>query len=201
MLRGARVPLLAHWGDSLTAGTGSGAAGPYPKVVANSGLRGRWFFNGGVGGDTSTQVKTRFMAGDPGLAPATTIIWAGRNNYTSPATVKADIAAMIATLTHSRYLVLSIINGDYSNEYIGHTDYPTIITLNADLATLYGTRFVDVRTPLVAAGAPGGSSPSPTDYANDVPPVGIRFDNLHLLDAGYAIVAAAVYAKLLANSW
>lgn len=198
----ARVPLLANWGDSLTAGTGASTASTrYVYVTANSGPRGRWFYNGGVGGDTSTQIKTRFLAGDPGLAPATTIIWAGRNNYTAPTTVKADIAAMIATLTHTRYLVLSVINGDYANEYIGQADYTTLTTLNADLAALYGTRFVDVRTPLVAAGAPGGSSPSATDYAHDVPPTGIRFDNIHLLDAGYAIVAATVYAVLLANGW
>ena len=193
----ARVPGLLFMGDSLTGGTGAtGVPTQYPTVCANTTTRGRWFLNSGVGGDTSTQIKTRMLALNAEYLKATAVIWAGRNNYTSPATVQADIAAMIAALPHSRYVVLSIINGDYANEYVGGANYDTIIALNAALAATYGSRYIDVRTPLVAAGGPSGSSPDPTSYARDIPPVGIRLDNIHLLDAGQAIVAATVAARL-----
>lgn len=194
-----RVPELTCIGDSLTAGTGaSGASTQYPTVVANSFTRARWFRNLGVGGETSTQIATRLAALTSDEKRATTIIWAGRNNFGNAATVKADIASMVSSLGHHRYLVVSIINGDNASEYVGQSGWTSITTLNTDLAALYGERFVDVRTPLVAAGAPGGSSPDATNYARDVPPAGIRFDAIHLLDAGYAIVAAAVAAKITA---
>ncbi|MCK1430919.1 SGNH/GDSL hydrolase family protein [Bradyrhizobium sp. 87] len=199
----AEVPVssIAAWGDSLTSGTGASVNNDYLSQLSGLISGGRTLYNGGVSGNTSTQIKARFLV-DTIHKGWITLIWAGRNNYTSPTTVKADIAQMVASLpSGARYLVLSVINGDYANEYVGQTDYNTLVQLNADLATLYGARFVDVRTPLVAAGAPGGSSPSATDYAHDVPPTGIRFDQIHLLDAGYAIVAAQVYAKIAANGW
>jgi hypothetical protein len=202
MLWGARSSNLVCWGDSLTAGTGAtSAATAYPAVLANAGARGRWFKNQGVGGDTSTQIRTRFFAAPSEYLNATTIFWAGRNNYTDGVTVKADIAAMVAALPHSRFLVASIINGNYATEYIGQPDYITMMALNSDLSSIYGGRYVDFRTPLVAAGAPAGIAPNPTDYANDIPPSGIRFDNLHLLDPGYAIVSTTAYAKLSSFGW
>lgn len=198
----SRTRNLCFWGDSLTFGTGAtNYQKAHPYIAANAGTRGRWYYNGGVGGETSTQIKTRLLAANADYLAATTVIWAGRNNYTDPTTVKSDIAAMIAAIGHDRYLVLSVINGDYANEYIGQSDYQTIVNLNTDLAALYGARFIDVRTPLVAAGAPAGSNPSATDYAHDVPPVGLRFDNIHLLDAAYAMVGNAVYAKLSQYNW
>jgi lysophospholipase L1-like esterase len=202
LARASRRYNLVFPGDSLTAGTGaSSTATQYPSVVASSYSRARSFINEGVGGETSTQIKDRVVAFNLARLSSTQIIWAGRNNYTSPTTVKADIAAMIAAFGHTRYLVLSIINGDYASEYAGEADYLTLTGLNSDLAALYGARFVDVRTPLVALGAPGGFAANPTDYARDIPPSGVRLDNVHLLDAGHAVVAAAVYAKLLANGW
>ena len=196
---GGRIAPLTCIGDSLTAGTGaSGVATRYPNVLAAALAPARSFANLGVGGETSTQVAARLIAQSADDLRATHVIWAGRNNYTAPATVKADIAAMAAALGHPRWLVLSIVNGDYANEYSGQSGWTTMTTLNADLAATYGARFVDVRTPLVAAGAPAGIAPDPTNYARDVPPAGIRLDNLHLLDAGYAIVAATVAARIMA---
>jgi lysophospholipase L1-like esterase len=201
MIYGARYHNLLFMGDSLTFSTGASAEQTYPHDVVGAYPRGRWFYNGGVGGNTSSQILTRYLALDAGYKSATLIIWAGRNNYTDTAQVKSDIAAMITEAGHSRYLVLSIINGTGSSERLGGADYLTLTGLNTDLQTLYGSRYVDVRGPLVAAGAPTGAYPDATHYAFDQPPDGVRSDTLHLNDAGYAIVAAAVYAKLTEFGW
>lgn len=182
---------IAAWGDSLTAGSGLPESESYPANFSK--ITGYQYVNGGVGGETSTQIKDRMVA-----ATATytypTIIWVGRNNYNSPATVKADIATMVATLGHDRYLVLGIINGDYATEYVGQSGYNTIVALNSDLAAIYGSRFVDIRTYLVSL-YDTLLPQDVIDHANDVPPSSLRFDQLHLNNAGYSAVAD----KLLEN--
>lgn len=204
-LNGARYQNLFFYGDSLTVGASATAGQTYPAQLVAMWPRGRWYFNGGVGGDTSSQILTRYLAADASYQAGTLVIWSGRNNYNDAAQVKADIAAMVAAHAAngggSRYLVLSIINGDYGSEYLGQSNWQLIVNLNADLATTYGERFVDVRGPLVQAGSPSGIAPNPTDYAHDIPPSEIRTDNVHLTNSGYGIVAAEVYAKLVEFGW
>lgn len=201
----ARFQNLFAYGDSLTAGTGSSSGLTYPQQTVNNWSPARWYYNGGVGGDTSSQILTRYLAADAGYRAGTLLIWSGRNNYPDPVQVQADIAAMVAAHAAAgggtRYLVLSIINGDYPSEYVGQSGWQQIVDLNAALLATYGTRFVDVRTPLVNAGAPSGITPNPTDYARDIPPSGVRADQIHLLNNGYGIVAAQVYAKLATFGW
>jgi lysophospholipase L1-like esterase len=182
--------VFAAWGDSLTAGTGGT---PYPTTLAT--LTSKTVYNGGVGGDTSTQIRTRMVA-DAGKRHLYTIIWAGRNNFTDPATVKADIAAMVATLTTSKYVVLSILNG--TGEPTGSANYTTLTTLNSDLAMLYSGHYVDVRATLVAAYDPG-TPQDVIDHVNDVPPSTLRSDPLHLNTAGYTLVANTVNTYISAH--
>lgn len=190
------VPKLDFWGDSLTAGTGAAsAAGYYPQQVSDLYTTPRTFYNGGVGGDTSTQIKARLLAASAADLAATTIIWAGRNNFASGATVLADIAAMVAALGHTRYLVLSVLNTSAeANPSVGYTQ---ITDINASLSSTYGIRYVDVRSLLVAQGAPAGGYPDATAYAGDYPPSGlINSGAPHMNNAGYGIVAGAVFAAL-----
>lgn len=57
---GISRPNLVFWGDSLTASAGAtGFSTRYPYLVANSYASPRWFWQGGVGGQTSTQIGTR----------------------------------------------------------------------------------------------------------------------------------------------
>ncbi len=128
-------------------------------------------------------------------------LWAGRNNtaadvptYVSEA--MADIAAMVAILPHDRYLIGSVING--GGEYAGSSTHSKITALNAALAGLYGPRFVDVRTPLVAAGDPIADA---ADIAGDTTPSSLRFDGIHLTSDGYRIVAGAFVAAHKAMGW
>jgi hypothetical protein len=160
---------IAAWGDSLTAGSGGT---PYPAQLQN--LNARVIYNGGGGGDTSTQIATRFLA-DSTHRSWQTIIWAGRDNFTSQATVLADIASIVAALpTPKHFLVLSVINGDYSGlEYSGQTNYNKIIALNAALAAAYPSNYLDVRVALIAAYNPGNAQ-DVIDHGNDVTPSSLR---------------------------
>jgi hypothetical protein len=130
------------------------------------------------------------------------VIWAGRNNYSAGAQVKADIAAMVASLPNSRFVILSVLNGDYSTfEYSGLTGWTWITTLNADLKALYPDNFIDIRTILVGKGAPGQAYADATFYPLDVIPAALRYDAVHLNTAGYGIVAAEVAAFIATKGW
>jgi hypothetical protein len=123
------------------------------------------------------------------LREHTAWIWAGRNNSGNPETVKADIAAMVAHLGHGRYLVGGILNSE--TEVAGSPAHAAIQTLNDDLAALYGPRFLDIRSALIAAGDPVEDA---ADIENDVIPASLRSDAIHLNDAGYGVVARRFFA-------
>lgn len=181
------LPIDAR-GDSLTQGTGGT---PYPTTLTT--LAGFSVTNKGVGGETSTQIKDRMIA-DVASYSKSVIIWAGRNNYSDPNTVKSDIATMIAALGHTRYLVVSIINGNYPLEYINQPNWVTITTLNNDLKALYGDKFVNMREFLVSQH--NQTSQDLIDFSNDIPPTSLRSDNIHLNTAGYNLVAEFLNKKL-----
>lgn len=189
------VPVInnvAAWGDSLTAGAGGTTA--YPQRLAAAMFRG--VYNGGVGGETSTQIKTRMLADAAQHNRWINLLWLGRNNFSDPTTVKADIASCIANLYtgNTRYLVLSVLNS--SAEGTGSGNLTTILALNADLATLYGSRYVDVRAYLLTKG--DGGPTDNADIANGVIPTSLRSDAIHLNDTGYQHVADCVGAAMTA---
>ena len=62
--------MIVTWGDSLTAAD-------YPRMLA--GKTGMEVVNGGVNGQTSSQIAARMLAA-PHLHRCPTILWAGRNN-------------------------------------------------------------------------------------------------------------------------
>lgn len=184
---------VATWGDSLTFGSGSTLQADYPTIFA--GLSGYTVYNGGVGGETSTQVKARMLAAtDKHAWP--TIIWAGRNNYTDTATVISDVAAMVAALGHTNYLVISVLNGEFgSTEYVGGSGYNNIATINASLSTTYGAHYVDVRSYLISL-YNSNDAQDVIDHGHDIPPSSLRSDTIHLNDDGYAAAAAKIYESV-----
>lgn len=182
LIRGMRFQNLISMGDSLTASTGSTGGATYPFDVANSWSPQRWYYNGGVGGDTSSQILTRYLALDSNYQNGTLLIWSGRNNYNNSAQVQADIAAMVVTHNaaggNNRDVVLSVINGEYATEHSGQAGYNQIAALDAALATTYSARFIDVRGVLVAAYNPANTM-DVADHAADVPPYTLRANNLN----------------------
>jgi lysophospholipase L1-like esterase len=184
----ASHPIVA-WGDSLT---NAQQYNSYPAQLST--LLKKTVLGEGITTETSTQILARMLLRTD-LYSATAIIWAGRNDYSTPTTVEANIASMVAALGHNRYVILSVLNG--SGEVKGSAGYGQIISINTYLAALYPNNYIDVRALLVAAYNPLDGQ-DVTDHGNDVPPASLRVpaDPVHLISAGYAIVANAVYTRL-----
>lgn len=183
--------MFAAWGDSLTAGTGGT---PYPTTLST--LRsGALVYNGGIGGEISTQIKDRMIAA-PERYSTYALIWAGHNNADAPTTVKADIATMVGALTSPKYLVLGLLTSSVSIK--GSAAYNTITTMNNELAVTYAGHYLDIRAALIAAYDPNNAQ-DVIDHANDVTPSSLRSDALHLNTAGYTLVANQVNAYIQAH--
>lgn len=184
---GAVIKRIATWGDSLTEG--GGVTMPefvYPVQLQK--LSGYQVYNGGVGGQTSRQIKVRMLAAAD-KKEDNAIIWAGTNNFWEPEVVKADIAEMVAFLGHKRFLVLPVING--SSYPKGSAGYATIMQINSDLKATYPDNFLDVRSYLITQS--NGSAQDESDKANDVIPASLKSDKIHLSDKGYILLAAYIY--------
>lgn len=182
------------WGDSLTRGNQDGSGVRYPSVLAH--LSYLDVYNAGVGGQTSTQIAAREES-SPDKFGDIAVIWAGENNNGDRSQVESDIAAMVATLMPpKKFLVLSILNSDYPEQWKGEPAYLAILQLNADLAATYKENYFDIRSWLVSQYDPN-SAADVADFAHDVPPASLRFDHLHLNARGYTGVAGQVYQKLL----
>lgn len=178
------------YGDSETNGKGGGYYS-YPQSLQFS--SGRNVYNFGINDETSTQIRTRFLAASSTFSHCK-IIWAGRNNFASPTTVKADIAAMVAALGHTRYVVMGVTNSQ--SEPSGSANYNTIVALNSDLAALYGANFFDVRTYIISQYNP--SIPQDvTDHTNDVPPTSLMSDPVHFNSAGYKLIGTRIFSNYI----
>jgi lysophospholipase L1-like esterase len=197
---------ITTWGDSLTAGDGSSAStNRYPAALGR--YSGFIVSNGGVSGQTSTQIRTRQTAGS-NTWTSPTIIWAGRNNFTDTNAVLADVAAMVANMATygntNRYLVMSVINANNATEWVGTTSYNTITNLNGALSAAYGANYLDIRSYLVSQYNPLNAQ-DVIDHNHDCLPSSLQSgDGIHLLDAGYLAVADHIFTNKLATlrgSW
>jgi hypothetical protein len=159
----------------------------------------RTVYDGGVSGQTSTQIAARHTA-DTAHRGDITVLWFGRNNVTDPSQILADVAASVAHLTTSRFLVLSVINGDYPDEILGAPGHDQIVQLNADLAAAYPSNFLDVRAFLVSRYDPANPQ-DVMNHAQDVPPSSVRTDAVHLSARGSLLVAQQVRDFLQARAW
>ncbi|RZL50542.1 MAG: hypothetical protein EOP00_03945 [Pedobacter sp.] len=186
------VPNIVCWGDSLTNGSGSSNDHDYPNVLSK--LTNTTCFNMGVGGETSGQIKLRMLADLTKRDQGFIIIWVGRNNYYNKLEVLNDIREMVSSLKHSRYCVLSVINGDYgAYERLNGEGYQSIISINKDLKNEYGSHYLDVRKFLVNSYRKDDINDL-DDMKNDIIPSSLRTDRVHLNDLGYQIVANYIYS-------
>ena len=183
---------VAMWGDSLTNQINSIIA---PMYVS------RFIYNGGISGETSTQIKNRMVA-DTEKHSFISVIWAGTNNQNQPATVKADIATMISNLSDTkRYVVLGLMGA--STDVSGSANYNTVAQLNTDLSNLYPANYIDIRSYLINHGlADAGITPTAQDLidiTNDVVPSSLRIDTVHLTSKGYQLVSQKIINFIDAN--
>jgi len=174
------------------AGTLAGVPGTMTTDVA-----GNWTFTRrGSGSPVACPPGTRFLT-DAGtiLLARTCWLWLGRNGAQAGFTVESDIAAAVAHIGHGRFLVGSILPaaGDSAGALT------SIAARNARLASTYGRRFIDLLAALQAAN--NGSPEDLADVAAGLTPRSLRADNIHLNNAGYALVAGAFKSAHLAMGW
>jgi len=122
-------------------------------------------------------------------------LWLGRNGAQAGRTVLGDIAAAVASLGHSRYLVGGILPSTADSG----AGLAQLATLNGQLAGVYGDRFVNL--PAILSAAANGTAEDSTDVAAGFVPRSLRSDHLHLNDAGYALVAQAFRAAHAAKGF
>lgn len=181
---------IAAWGDSLTRGYAPKLALDYPQRTVS---------NGGVGGETSPQIRVRMVA-DTDKANWIAVFWYGRNNWQWPEQVLRDIDLSVRALApgNARFVVLPVLNA--SNQYTGTADYNRIMLLNEAIAAAYPSNFLDIRGYLVSLYDP--TTPQDVaDHANDVTPSSLRTDIVHLTPAGYQRVADRVAQFIAAKGW
>lgn len=167
---------------------------------------GEWSFTrAAAGAATAAPAGSRFVS-TPGTMHAGWIqtLWTGRNNAHA-ATILRDTAAMVARLTpmHKRYLVFSVCNT--AAETSGTSGYNNVLSINNQLQTAYGERYLDVRRYLIAQGlTDAGITPTEqdrTDIAADVIPLSLRADSTHLNRAGYAVLGLYVASIIKQKGW
>lgn len=199
---------IACWGDSLTLGSGAGSTTQFqfPSVLNELVGASLWVSNHGVGGQNSTQIYGRIAADNGRHMGAIQVFWMGANDQgtnfdaAGAATVKANIAAAVDAITSTpkRYIVMSIVNGDYPVGYIGTARHTNLMQLNADLANDYAGNFIDIRQILMDAADPVIDA---DDITNGVLPRSLRSDAIHLNVTGYNLVANEVYEFMGTKGW
>lgn len=188
-------PALFEWGNSIEAATGATiVANGYPGRLAAKYSPTRLGFPKGVGGETSTQILSRVTSQGSGLYPGNIHILGmlenDPGNSVTASTTKANIASAI-TLLGPHYFIRSGLPNCVDAAASLNAQ---ITQLNTDLAALYGRRFVDINTPLAAAH--DGSAGDLSDIAKGWTPRSLRFDDIHLNNAGYQVVADALYPAI-----
>jgi lysophospholipase L1-like esterase len=192
------LPNVACWGDSLTSGDG-GFGTSYPGTLAQ--LSGMNVYNGGIGGQTSTQIAGRMLA-DSSKYDDVTVIWAGTNNTRDKTQILTDITSMVDALNSpKRFLILSLENGTFPSESQG---YSQILGVDAVLLSAYPNNYLDVRKLLITDGL-SFENLTPTaqdqqDISNDIIPTSLRNDSVHLNKYGYDFVGHKVHDWLKAHS-
>jgi lysophospholipase L1-like esterase len=191
---------IAAWGDSHTGGLPDNGSVPGYAAMLRQ-ISGRTVFDGGLAGQTSTQIADRQVA-DDSRDDWINVFWYGGNNQSEPARIKADIARSVAALApgNRRFIVLSVVNQASPWERRGSAGYQTIVDLNRDLAQLYPDNYIDIRSYLVGL-YDAGIATDVSDRQDDVPPTSLRADGVHLNARGAMAVAQRVLAFIAEKGW
>lgn len=137
----------------------------------------------------------------------TCVFWPGRNNDWSTTQIEQDVDAMVSRLAtaEKRFVIMSILNGEYASEYAGAARYIQLTTRNGNLQAKYPNNFLDIRRYLIDRGlADAGITPTAqdtTDISRDIVPVSLRDDNIHLNATARQLVAARLETYRAAKGW
>jgi lysophospholipase L1-like esterase len=186
----ALSPNVAVWGDSLTGLYYGNLQRAVPE---------RQVYNGGVSGETSAAIMVRAVA-DTAHRDWISVYWYGHNDFTKDA-VPGNIAASIAALNpaNKAFIVMSLVNWADNGER-GTAVYDDIMHCNSLLAAQYPDNFIDIHAYLVSLYNPNDAQ-DVRDHNNDLVPTSLRFDRIHLNDAGCNAVAAKIKEFITAKQW
>ncbi|NEI60896.1 hypothetical protein [Rhizobium leguminosarum] len=199
-----RVLNIAAFGDSFTelaylVNTNE----HWTNIVAAR--MGRRVYDGGIGGQTSTQVTDRSIA-DIDYTDRGHIFFCGTNGPDSGHTVLGDIQAAVADLPPgTKFLILPSFNS--SNEPAGSAGYINKMANNAAVAAAFPNNYLDIRSMLIAMQAPGQPYQDGTAYAGDYLSAQLRFfngtstDALHPNALCVSIYAGMIGDRLIADGW
>jgi hypothetical protein len=138
-----------------------------------------------AGSAVNATASPQFIVDTP-YAAYLPVFWEGRNNYLAGPQIISDLTAQVATIPSGQnYLVMSVINSNRQIEWIGGISYQVIIALNAKLASVYGSHYLDIRKMLVDSYNPN-LVVDVSDYQHDEIPTSLRgivFNNLTLVNA------------------
>lgn len=159
---------------------------------------GRKVYNGGIGGQTSTQVTDRSIA-DIDYTDRAHIFFCGTNGPDSGHTVLGDIQAAVADLpAGSKYLILPSFNSD--TERAGSAGYINKMANNAAVAAAFPNNWLDIRSMLIALSLPSQPYQDSAAIANDVLSSQLRFDNGTSIDALHPnAVCVSIYAQMIGD--
>lgn len=153
----------------------------------------------GIGGTTGAQIETAYLAEDSALT-CRRIVWGGHNSYDA-ATWKVQVANMVAATTGG--LANFCLLPTFPSAADGAETLASKAALHAYFKALYGPHYLgNVLDDLVALGAPGQPYADPVSYAKGVPPVGLRYDAIHLSKAcTEGLVAPMIRAAYPSLGW
>jgi lysophospholipase L1-like esterase len=186
-----------QWGTSITEGTGATPVGSVPMGCVDVLRRtraGRPIVNGGLGGQTSSQIADRVLS-DPVAGKYWDGIFdmivndASGDGPTWWNQVRTQIDRVLAFRAGST--TKSLFWNAYPNSaWTTSTSFRIAMDyVNTQLAATYGSMIIDVCTPFIAGGTAG------------VGPAANYADAIHPTNAGHAILASATDAKMTASSW
>ena len=184
-------------GDSLTE---NGAW--RDEVATDTGLT---LTNMGVSGETTTEMRGRYLTAPLTTRQAALIYWGGRNNIDALATVMADDEAIMAAhAVHTpKRLILSATTTQ--SETAGTLGHARVERINAHRAARWPDEYVDVRRWLIDHGlTEAGITPTAADtaaVAADTLPPSLMADNTHLNTAGSQALGRYLATILQQKGW
>ena len=168
---------MTAWGDSLTAGNEDGTGITYPGLLAYQ--SGYTMNNQGIGGYTSSQINAALLAA-PQYDGQISLIWSGFNDFGSGySAAPTNIAGMITQISPNvQYAVLSVLPANTPIFFTGQTTANQLASLNSTLSSTYGSKYLDVKTPLLNSYNPA-SAEDVIDYGNGITPTSARVTYLN----------------------
>lgn len=146
------VPVIDCWGDSMFNTPTGTAPAKIPAQLAGLFTPSADVYAGGVDGQTSAQVRTRFEATTV-RRNGINLFFCGRNNPSDPSAVIADHNAMIGGLDGpSKYIVCSPC---LKTTEVSGTTFDQVTALRAAMSSQYATNYLDMQPTLFSAGNVG----------------------------------------------